>query len=400
MSGQSVTGITTRTYKSGSIIYFDGDRGDNIYILKSGKVFLTSIKLDTGEEIRENVQLGEFFGVKSALGKYPREETAQTVGETTVLVLKAADFEKLVSKNALLVRKMLRVFSNQLRRVHKMVGNALGQNDMIDPAAELFNIGEYYYRSGIYNQALYAYKKYMEHYPNAENASKASRRVNEIETGNYKPIAAEKPQKERSESSVMDGFMPDDDFWSDGPKKSNSYADMNAYDDTDEVKSMFETPFDSEFNNFFSNSEEEPLPDFDDFSIDNAGKQPKAADKLKEASALFRQKRFGEALNIYQSIVDSLEFVDDNEMAQAHLGLGQCKVKLGKNKDAFQIFSNIMKNYPSAACANEACFDIGNILLVGSQKDKALQYFKKAASMQPGGTVADKAAMKIKELQG
>ncbi len=64
---------------------------------------------------------GEFFGVKSALGKYPREETAQTIGETSVLVLRPADFERLILKNVNIVRKMLRVFSNQLRRIHKMV---------------------------------------------------------------------------------------------------------------------------------------------------------------------------------------------------------------------------------------------------------------------------------------
>ena len=393
MAGNTVAGITTRTYKSGSIIYFDGDRSDNIYILKSGKVFLTSIKLDTGEEIKENVRLGEFFGVKSALGKYPREETAQTVGETTVLVLKTSDFEKLILKNVSIVRKMLRVFSNQLRRVHKMVGNALGQVEMTDPAAELFNIAEYYYKTGVYNQALYAYKKYMEHYPDAGNASKALQRINEIGTGNYKPEDVEKPQKAQPGIlDDMDDFTLDsDDFWSDDSGKK-----PDAFSDTSEDKSQAETSFDSEFGDFFADSEDS-LPDFDDFSMDDA-EEPKAADKFGEASSLFEQKRFGDALNIYQSIVDSGGFMDDDDMARAYLGLGKCKVKLGKNKDALQVLNNLIKNYPSAACANEAYFEVGDIFLAGAQKDKALQYFKKAASIQPKGPIADKAAMKIKQL--
>ena len=391
MAGNTATGITTRTYKSGSIIYFDGDRSDNIYILKSGKVFLTSIKLDTGEEIKENVRLGEFFGVKSALGKYPREETAQTVGETTVLVLRTSDFEKLILKNVSIVRKMLRVFSNQLRRVHKMVGNALGQNEMIDPAAELFNIGEYYYKTGVYNQALYAYKKYMEHYPDAENASKALQRINEIGTGNYKPDDVQNPREMRSEiSDDESGSTLGDDLWGDDSEKETS---------TGEAKSLAETPFDSEFGDFFAESEEETLPDFDDFSMDETARAS-IPDKLREASALFGQKRFDEASNIYQSIADSDEFMDDNYIAQAYLGLGRCKVKLGKNKDALQILSNIVKSYPSVSCANEVYFDIGNIFLASAQKDKALQYFKKAASIQPRSDVANRAAMKIKELQG
>src|SRR4030042_329283 len=104
-AGSGPSGIITRTYKSGSIIYFENDKSEYIYILKGGKVVLTTTKLDTGEEVKEEVRQGEFFGVKSALGKYPREETAQTMGNTTVLVLNPADFERLVLKNATIVKK-------------------------------------------------------------------------------------------------------------------------------------------------------------------------------------------------------------------------------------------------------------------------------------------------------
>ena len=120
------SGIVPRSYKSGSIIYFENDKSEYCYVLKSGRVILTSIKLDTGEEVKEEVRVGEFFGVKSALGKYPREETAQTIGETVVLVFPLVEFERLVLRNANVVRKMLRVFSNQLRRIGKMVRSVMG----------------------------------------------------------------------------------------------------------------------------------------------------------------------------------------------------------------------------------------------------------------------------------
>jgi CRP-like cAMP-binding protein len=126
-------GIITRGYKSGSIIYFENDRSEYIYILKSGRVLLTYTKIDTGEEVKEEVRQGEFFGVKSALGKYPREETAQTIGETTVLVLNMGDFERMILRNVNVVRKMLRVFSNQLRRLGKTVRTVLGETDNVNP---------------------------------------------------------------------------------------------------------------------------------------------------------------------------------------------------------------------------------------------------------------------------
>jgi TolA-binding protein len=72
-----------------------------------------------------------------------------------------------------------------------MVQAALGQNENVNPAFELFKIGEYYYKSGVYQQALYAYKKYMEHYPDTEYASTAMQRIRAIETGEASPGGGE-----------------------------------------------------------------------------------------------------------------------------------------------------------------------------------------------------------------
>ncbi len=83
------------------------------------------VRPETGEEIKEYIKQGEFFGVKSALGRYPREETAQIIGDTTLLALTIADFEQLVIGNIAVVKKMLRVFSNQLRRIGRAVREVL-----------------------------------------------------------------------------------------------------------------------------------------------------------------------------------------------------------------------------------------------------------------------------------
>ena len=130
---------------------------------------------------------GEFFGVKSALGKYPREETAQTMGNTMVLVLTPADFERLVLKNANVVKKMLRVFSNQLRRIVKMERSVLGESEIVNSDAELFKIGEYYYKAGVVKHAQYAYKRYMEYYPDGPNAALAMKRIRGIDAGEPAP---------------------------------------------------------------------------------------------------------------------------------------------------------------------------------------------------------------------
>jgi CRP-like cAMP-binding protein len=67
-------------YNANSVVYFTGDMGDKIFILQSGKIILKTIDIETGEELTDLIRTGEFFGVKSALGHYPREEDAIVLG--------------------------------------------------------------------------------------------------------------------------------------------------------------------------------------------------------------------------------------------------------------------------------------------------------------------------------
>ena len=152
-------------YKAKSIIYFEGDSSDKIYILQSGKVSLISIDIENGQEIREMVKTGEFFGVKSSLGRYPREETADVLTDSVVMVFTVPEFENLIYTNPRINMQMLKVFSNQLRRLHKKVRSLMSIDEQTDAETGLFNIGEYYYKNQKYKPALYAFRRYLTYYP-------------------------------------------------------------------------------------------------------------------------------------------------------------------------------------------------------------------------------------------
>ena len=93
-------------YKTNSIIYFKGDLNEKVFILKGGKVNLVSNDIETGQEIHDMIQTGEFFGVKSALGKYPREETAVVLQDASVIAFTVPEFEQLVLQNTRIIMKM------------------------------------------------------------------------------------------------------------------------------------------------------------------------------------------------------------------------------------------------------------------------------------------------------
>jgi TolA-binding protein len=383
--------IIPRTYKSGSIIYFEGDKSEYIYVLKAGRVILTSAKLDTGEEVKEEVRQGEFFGVKSSLGKYPREETAQTFSETVVLVLSLADFEKLVIRNIDVVRKMLRVFSNQLRRLGKMQRTVLGEADTINPDMELFRIGEYYFKAGVFQQAQYAFKKFMQYYPDSKYASTAMDRINAIASGRAVPeTAPDLPVKGRSRIQE-----PESDFTFDGMEGEPGMEGAE--------KSADKGPtINDEMNDFLS---DDGLTDLDDFS--ESGSPKGDSNYIKElfenGGELYSSGEYGQALEVYEKIIssDDIETEEDRIFYEnAHFQIGMCNLNLGKQKEALNAFSTVLKNFPSSRNLKKAVYYIARICENAKQNEKAVQYYKRAASMPPQDDMSKQAAMKVKQLQG
>jgi len=171
-------------YKANSVIYFKGDIGDKIFILKGGRLILTSTDIETGQEVREIIQTGEFFGVKSAMGKYPRDETAMVATDSQVIMFSVPEFENLVLSNTRIIMKMLKVFSNQLRRIHKQVQNLIGKKEGVKPDEGLFGIGEYYRKNNMVSEAMYTYQRYLTYYPDGTRADEATAKLQELETYN------------------------------------------------------------------------------------------------------------------------------------------------------------------------------------------------------------------------
>jgi CRP-like cAMP-binding protein len=161
-------------YNANSVVYFTGDMGDKIFILQSGKIILKTIDIETGEELTDLIRTGEFFGVKSALGHYPREEDAIVLADSECLMFTVPEFEILVSKNTRIIMKMLKVFSNQLRRIHGKVRNLLAMGKREVPEDGLYKIAEYYLKKQAYPEAIYTLRKYIQHFPNGKYVHKAS----------------------------------------------------------------------------------------------------------------------------------------------------------------------------------------------------------------------------------
>ena len=204
-------------YRSGSLIYFQGDPADKVFILQGGKVNLVYQDIETGQDVHDLVQPGEFFGVKSALGRYPREENAVALQDTTVMAFTVPEFESLAMANTRIVMKMLKVFSNQLRKIHKQVSSLMEKEDQQNPEAGLFSVGEYYLQTKDYGQARYVFSRYLTFYPSGRNAAQAANNLQQAETALAKaggggsrgveavPAAVPKPELTDTAKAYYDG---------------------------------------------------------------------------------------------------------------------------------------------------------------------------------------------------
>jgi CRP-like cAMP-binding protein len=389
------SGIRTRTYKSQAIVYFEGDKSEGIFILKKGKVILTYFKPESGEEIKEEVRPGEFFGVKSALGKYPREETAQTFGETTILILSLADFERLVLANVAIVKKMLRVFSNQLRRIGKAVREVMGETNSVDPASELFKIADHYARNAQYEPALYAFKKYMEYYPDGRNASAAMGSIRSIESGQYVPqnvsgTVSSDPGPPPSFGNDFDMSEPEDDFGMDfGDSAEEPMEDfgMGSYgDDSDATSDLTD-----EMDDFISSDISDDI--VEDFSF---GGEDDPKEKLEQAIAYSETGDYSQAISLLEQIKEN-PGADDDLKHKAVIEIGKNKKNQNMLQEALTEFSLFIKNNPKSPYVKEALLEAGNVYLEAGNTEKGTAYLKKVAAMPPRNEINQKALSLLKQ---
>ena len=162
-------------FAKGSIIYFEEDKDDRIFILQKGLVVLSSTDVETGAPVTEYAREGEFFGVKSAFGRFPREETATVVADSLVIAMSVAEFEQLFSSNKQIIMKMLRVFSNPLRAVHKKSEQILGSGEGVNPQAGMASVAQCFYDEEQYRSCCDICLKFLKLYPNSDDKDTIAR---------------------------------------------------------------------------------------------------------------------------------------------------------------------------------------------------------------------------------
>ncbi len=201
-----------RTYNPGSIIYFQSDRGEEVFVLQKGKIELISSASGEGAEKHKEVKVGEFFGVKSSLGRYPREETAQAMSHTSLVVFGMEEFKKYAIKNTRLSLKMLQVFSNELRGIHSKIRSILKVDEEQNSCYGLLHIGETFHKEHNFSHASHAYRCYLKYAKDGKNRERTQQLLAAAQRQKAFPADMPPPVAEEWNHGIPKAFAAQDEI--------------------------------------------------------------------------------------------------------------------------------------------------------------------------------------------
>jgi CRP-like cAMP-binding protein len=348
------------SYRSGSVIYFQGDTADKICIVQKGSVRVNSQNIETGSDEYDILQPGEFFGVKSALGWYNREENAVAVQDSVIMTMSVDEFEQFTKANTRIVMKMLKVFSNQLRRVHRQVTSLMVKEEQPDPEAGLFRVGEYYLRNKRNVEARYVFSRYLIYYPTGANASKATQGLEIAETA----LSGGSAQVSALPSSGT-GYVV-------GAGGSFALGTAGFSSDGEGPQAAPGKPA--------------------------SGPATDAAEAYSHALNFISRNEYSQANRELQEIINS--GADQEYVVKSSFDLGRCLFFMGQFNDCIQHLSHVISTYPKHSYLGTALFFMGQSYEKIGRKDQAAAFYKKVLSIPGDGEVCSKAKQALEAMVG
>jgi diguanylate cyclase (GGDEF)-like protein len=112
--------MTERRCERGDILFREGDKGDEMYVVCEGSVGIYLTTEDSQEVMLSEIGAGSFFGEMSIIEQEPRSATCRALSEGRLLVLSADGFHTLTQKRP-------RIAMTVLRRMARITTERLGK---------------------------------------------------------------------------------------------------------------------------------------------------------------------------------------------------------------------------------------------------------------------------------
>jgi CRP-like cAMP-binding protein len=114
--------VREKNYPKGSVILFEDDPGDALFVVRSGRVKVVLLAEDGREVILSLMGVGEYFGELSLIDGQPRSAHVIAMEDSALLVLHRDDFRRRVESSPGVAWALLQELSHRLRRADEKIG--------------------------------------------------------------------------------------------------------------------------------------------------------------------------------------------------------------------------------------------------------------------------------------
>ncbi|MBV9845723.1 MAG: Crp/Fnr family transcriptional regulator [Kutzneria sp.] len=112
-------------FPRGHVVFAEGEPGDRLYIIQSGKVKIGRKSSDGRENLLSIMGPSDMFGELSIFDPGPRTSTATTVTEVRALSMGRPELREWITKRPEIAEQLLRVLARRLRRTNNMLADLI-----------------------------------------------------------------------------------------------------------------------------------------------------------------------------------------------------------------------------------------------------------------------------------
>jgi CRP-like cAMP-binding protein len=118
-----VSGALGRIYAPGEAIVRQGETGESMYVVQSGRVEVSQRADDGSEQHLAFLEAGDFFGEMSVFEKEVRSATVRASGEARVLQIDKKTLLRRVREDPLLAVNLLKTMSRRIRSLNAEIAH-------------------------------------------------------------------------------------------------------------------------------------------------------------------------------------------------------------------------------------------------------------------------------------
>ena len=174
-------------FRTGSYVMIENEpansqkNGGAFFIIQSGRVRIETLVNHMLGVQSQILGPGSFFGVISAMSSQEANETAVTLTDCSMIMVKRAQFGDLVLEAPAIALKIIRALSRDLRRYdNELAANMVDADHSKETADKLFQTGEFFYNAKNPNHAAMVFTSYIENHPEGSHKQKAQNYLDRI----------------------------------------------------------------------------------------------------------------------------------------------------------------------------------------------------------------------------